>query len=192
MEMNTRLQVEHPVTEAITGLDLVEQQLRIAQGEALTLDQSDLKINGHAVEARLYAEDPETDFLPSTGRLSRFNLVGSAEARVDSGFSEGDEITPHYDPMLAKIITHGSSRDMAFDTLVQALDQTHVEGVKTNAAFLARLVSDADVQTAELDTDLIARKSAELTRPATATALDYAFAAIMFFSPESSLSLIHI
>ena len=127
MEMNTRLQVEHPVTEAITGLDLVELQFRVASGEALPFAQDDLTVHGHAVEARLYAEDPEKEFLPSTGRLWALEFPQGEQIRIDTGVEAGDEVTPFYDPMIAKLIAHGRTRDEAFDSLRAALDETVVE-----------------------------------------------------------------
>jgi 3-methylcrotonyl-CoA carboxylase alpha subunit len=175
MEMNTRLQVEHPVTEAITGLDLVELQLRVAAGEPLPFRQFDLAIDGHAVEARLYAEDPEHDFLPSTGRLVALRLpVESAVLRVDAGVAEGGEVTGFYDPMIAKIIAHGPTRDAALDRLSAALAETVVAGPRTNAAFLRRLVNHPDFRAGRLDTGLIERNREALgavPRPADSAAL---------------------
>jgi 3-methylcrotonyl-CoA carboxylase alpha subunit len=139
LEMNTRLQVEHPVTEMITGLDLVEWQLRIAAGEPLALQQADIAADGAALEARLYAEDPNHGFLPSTGRIVRLTLPKGEGVRVDSGVVEGDEVSPYYDPMLAKIIVHGPDRAAALDRLTAALDATVVLGPQTNIAFLAAL-----------------------------------------------------
>ncbi|MEO1695514.1 MAG: biotin carboxylase N-terminal domain-containing protein, partial [Pseudomonadota bacterium] len=145
MEMNTRLQVEHPVTEAITGLDLVEWQLRVAAGEPLPATQDDLAIGGWAFEARLYAEDPANDFLPVTGPLHdlrfppRENTASTPSVRIDTGVRTGDAITPHYDPMIAKIITHGPTRDVALTRLRSALDATRVAGTTTNIAFLRKL-----------------------------------------------------
>jgi 3-methylcrotonyl-CoA carboxylase alpha subunit len=156
MEMNTRLQVEHPVTEAITGVDLVEWQLRIASGEPLPLKQEELRINGHAIEARLYAEDPAKGFLPSTGRLAIF-AIGDGDARIETGVAEGDEISPHYDPLIAKIITHAETRAEAISRMQQCLAQQLVFPVKTNAPFLLRAVSSEAFQQARLDTGLIAR-----------------------------------
>ncbi|MBV8427682.1 MAG: biotin/lipoyl-binding protein, partial [Hyphomicrobiales bacterium] len=157
MEMNTRLQVEHPVTEAITGLDLVEWQLRVAAGEALALDQEDLLVDGHAVEARLYAEDPERSFLPSTGRLVALKLPSGEGVRVDSGVAEGGEVTPFYDPMIAKIITHGGSRDQALERLSAALASTIVAGPKCNVAFLKALVDAEEFREGAVDTGFIER-----------------------------------
>jgi 3-methylcrotonyl-CoA carboxylase alpha subunit len=141
MEMNTRLQVEHPVTEAITGQDLVEWQLRVASGEPLPKRQEELSIDGWAVEARLYAEDPAHEFLPSTGRLDHFQL--GRGLRIDTGVDEGDRISPYYDPMIAKLIARGGARGEAIDRLVDALNQVEVWPVRTNAAFLARDVDTA-------------------------------------------------
>ncbi|KPQ08281.1 MAG: 3-methylcrotonyl-CoA carboxylase alpha subunit [Rhodobacteraceae bacterium HLUCCA12] len=141
LEVNPRLQVEHPVTEAVTGLDLVELQLRIAQGAPLPA-QSDITLHGHAFEARLYAEDPAQGFAPSTGRIVSLSLPGGA--RIDSGVDEGDSVTPHYDPMIAKIITHAETRETALTALAHALGHTAVEGVTTNRGFLLALARHAD------------------------------------------------
>jgi 3-methylcrotonyl-CoA carboxylase alpha subunit len=212
MEMNTRLQVEHPVTEMITGLDLVELQFRVAAGEALPFAQSDLTINGHAVEARVYAEDPENDFLPSTGKLWALRLPEETAVRpgdfpspsgeggmrsmtdegeplpsmnlphptasgghllprekestpgirVDSGVIEGGSVTPHYDPMIAKVIAHGATRDEALDRLSAALTQTIVAGPKSNVAFLKALANHPDFRAGKLDTGLIEREKVAL------------------------------
>jgi len=156
MEMNTRLQVEHPVTEEITGQDLVEWQLRVASGETLPRAQDELSIQGHAIEARLYAEDPAHGFLPSTGRLDHFVLP--ATLRIDSGVEEGDRISPWYDPMIAKLIAHGPSRQWAIDELVGALEAVEVWPVRTNAAFLARAAADSDFRAGEIDTGFIPAK----------------------------------
>jgi 3-methylcrotonyl-CoA carboxylase alpha subunit len=153
MEMNTRLQVEHPVTEEITGQDLVEWQLRVASGEKLPLAQDQLAIRGHAVEARLYAEDPAHEFLPSTGRLDHFVL--GRGVRIDSGVEEGDRISPYYDPMVAKLIARGATREAAIDRLVETLEQVEVWPVRTNAAFLARAADDPDFRAGEVDTSFI-------------------------------------
>jgi 3-methylcrotonyl-CoA carboxylase alpha subunit len=153
MEMNTRLQVEHPVTEEITGQDLVEWQLRVASGEPLPLRQEELEIRGHAMEARLYAEDPASGFLPSTGRLDHFAL--GRGLRIDTGVAEGDRISPYYDPMIAKLIASGRTREEAIDRLVDTLEQVEVWPVKTNAAFLARAADDADFRSGDVDTSFI-------------------------------------
>ena len=159
LEMNTRLQVEHPVTEMITGLDLVEWQLRVASGEPLPLTQAAIPRHGHAIEARLYAEDPERGFLPSTGHLTRLRFPhASADVRIDAGVAEGDEVTVHYDPMIAKLIVWAPDRTAAIEKLQQALEATTVEGVRTNARFLwqilgAPAVRAGDVSTRLLETD---------------------------------------
>ncbi|MEM7505391.1 MAG: acetyl/propionyl/methylcrotonyl-CoA carboxylase subunit alpha [Pseudomonadota bacterium] len=160
MEMNTRLQVEHPVTEAITGLDLVALQLRVATGEALPVTQEELQIEGHSFEARLYAEDPSRSFLPATGTLDhlRFPL----EARVDSGVRQGDAISPHYDPMIAKLVTHGSTREAALGKMRRALAETEVLGLTTNLGFLAALTAHAGFAAGEVDTGLIGRDMEKL------------------------------
>jgi 3-methylcrotonyl-CoA carboxylase alpha subunit len=159
MEMNTRLQVEHPVTEMITGLDLVEWQLKVSHGEALPLTQEQLAIRGHALEARIYAEDPAKGFLPSTGRL--IHLAPPPESlnvRIDTGVEEGDEITAHYDPMIAKLIVWDESRERACARLLQALAQYRVVGVAANVDFLSRLVACPAFANADLDTGLIERE----------------------------------
>jgi len=160
MEMNTRLQVEHPVTEAITGQDLVEWQIRIARGEILPLMQEALVARGHSVEARLYAENPDKGFLPSTGTLSRLSFP--ADARIDTGVEQGSEVTVHYDPMIAKIITHAATRTEALEKLVAALDATQVEGVSTNRAFLARLAAHPAFIDEQIDTGFLGRHEASL------------------------------
>ncbi|MBT2304817.1 acetyl/propionyl/methylcrotonyl-CoA carboxylase subunit alpha [Variovorax paradoxus] len=159
MEMNTRLQVEHPVTEMITGLDLVEWQLRVASGEPLPLAQEELAIDGHALEARIYAEDPDKGFLPSTGKLVYLAPPLESEfVRVDTGVEQGDEITPHYDPMIAKLIVWGGDRRQALARMRQALSQYRVVGVQNNVEFLARLVTVPAFADADLDTGLIERE----------------------------------
>jgi 3-methylcrotonyl-CoA carboxylase alpha subunit len=160
MEMNTRLQVEHPVTEAITGQDLVEWQIRVASGEPLPLKQDELSINGSAMEARLYAENPANGFLPSTGPLEHFSLPDGL--RIDSGVRQGDEITPHYDPMIAKIISHAPSRDEAARELADGMAQVQIAPVKTNAAFLARTLRHPAFLAGEVDTGFIERHLPDL------------------------------
>jgi 3-methylcrotonyl-CoA carboxylase alpha subunit len=174
MEMNTRLQVEHPVTEMITGQDLVEWQLRVAAGEPLPCTQDELSINGHAIEVRLYAEQPERGFLPSIGRImhlrlpqaSTFSLEGAgggrAAVRLDGGVRAGDAITPHYDPMIAKLICWGKDRSEAIARMRQALAQIELVGPACNSAFLARLMSCTSFVQGPLDTGLIERERAEL------------------------------
>ncbi|PZO79308.1 MAG: 3-methylcrotonyl-CoA carboxylase [Mesorhizobium amorphae] len=163
MEMNTRLQVEHPVTEAVTGIDLVEWQLRVAAGEPLPLAQEAIRLTGHAVEARLYAEDPQSGFLPSTGRLAHLSFPETV--RVDAGVEAGDPVTPFYDPMVAKLIAHAPDRDTALDSLAQALRSTEVVGPATNREFLFRLLDDGDFRDGRFDTGLIERKLSDLLAP---------------------------
>ncbi|NOX40122.1 MAG: acetyl/propionyl/methylcrotonyl-CoA carboxylase subunit alpha [Alphaproteobacteria bacterium] len=155
MEMNTRLQVEHPVTEMITGVDLVEWQLRVAAGERLPLGQDELTINGHAFEVRLYAEDVAKGFLPATGRLS--HLEFGAGARADSGVQAGDEISPFYDPMIAKLIVHGPTRAIVLTRMRAALAATEVAGTVTNLGFLSALIDHKDFRAGDVDTGLIER-----------------------------------
>ena len=167
MEMNTRLQVEHPVTEAITGLDLVEWQLRVASGEPLPLQQQDLRITGHAIEARICAENPDNNFLPATGALNVYALPDCVTfergaVRVDSGVRQGDAISPFYDSMVAKLIVHGDTREQALARLDEALAQTHIVGLATNVQFLRRVAKTAAFAQAKLDTALIQREQAVL------------------------------
>ena len=157
MEMNTRLQVEHPVTEEITGVDLVEWQLRVASGEALPLRQDELSINGWAMEARLYAEDPAKGFLPSIGPLDLFQLGEADGGRIDTGVYEGGEVSPFYDPMIAKLIAHGDTRDAARETLAEMLNDTAIWPVRTNAAFLIAALAHPEFAAGEVDTGLIGR-----------------------------------
>ena len=163
MEMNTRLQVEHPVTEAVTGVDLVEWQLRVASGEALPLQQAQLKLRGHAFEARLYAEDVPAGFLPATGTLQHLQFPQGA--RADSGVRSGDTISPFYDPMIAKVITHGPTRSVALARMRAALGHTQVAGTVTNLAFLGALAGHARFVSGDVDTGLIARDIDSLTLP---------------------------
>jgi 3-methylcrotonyl-CoA carboxylase alpha subunit len=177
MEMNTRLQVEHPVTEAITGLDLVEWQLRVAAGEPLPLQQHELHIRGHAIEARICAENPDAQFLPATGTLAvarwprhvafarnadAESLHEPAPVRVDGGVREGDAISPFYDPMIAKLIVWGADRAQALARLDVALAATHIVGLHTNVAFLRRVAASVSFANADLDTALIERERAAL------------------------------
>ena len=167
MEMNTRLQVEHPVTEAITGLDLVEWQLRVASGEPLPLRQEDLAIHGHAIEARICAENPDNQFLPATGTLAVYRKPACgtfrvADVRVDDGVREGDTISPFYDSMVAKLIVHGATREQALARLDEALAHTHIVGLSTNVQFLRHVVRSESFAQARLDTALIPREAAVL------------------------------
>ncbi|RAK56909.1 acetyl/propionyl/methylcrotonyl-CoA carboxylase subunit alpha [Phenylobacterium deserti] len=160
MEMNTRLQVEHPVTEMVTGQDLVEWQLRVAAGEHLPLRQDEITLSGHAVEARLYAENPASGFLPSTGVLEHFRLPENV--RVDSGVEEGGEVTPFYDPMIAKLIAHAPNRELALAALASACDAVEVFPVRTNAGFLTRCLEEPDFIAGDVDTGFIERRLEEL------------------------------
>jgi 3-methylcrotonyl-CoA carboxylase alpha subunit len=167
MEMNTRLQVEHPVTEAITGLDLVEWQLRVAAGEPLPLRQQDLRIQGHAIEARICAENPDNNFLPATGTLHVYRKPPAAafqraSVRIDDGVRAGDAISPFYDSMIAKLIVHGSTREEALARLDEALAATHIVGLATNVQFLRHVVRSRSFAQADLDTALIPREAAVL------------------------------
>lgn len=187
MEMNTRLQVEHPVTEMITGYDLVEWQLRIANNEAIPVQQEDLSINGHAIEVRIYAENPDNDFLPSIGLLSHLDFPShlsfvNAPVRVDSGISQGDRISPFYDPMIAKLIVWGVDREQAIARMRQALLETHIIGLHTNVSFLYRLMNNSSFVSADLDTGLIEKNQASLFPPAqklSIKALGYAAASYL-------------
>ncbi|MEE9681613.1 acetyl/propionyl/methylcrotonyl-CoA carboxylase subunit alpha [Pseudomonas moraviensis] len=163
MEMNTRLQVEHPVTEAITGLDLVAWQIRVARGEALPITQAQVPLNGHAIEVRLYAEDPANDFLPATGRLDLYRESAQGPGRrVDSGVEEGDEISPFYDPMLGKLIAWGEDREQARLRLLSMLDEFAIGGLRTNINFLRRIIAHPAFAAAELDTGFIPRYQEQL------------------------------
>jgi len=163
MEMNTRLQVEHPVTEMITGQDLVEWQLRVAAGEPLPLSQAQLRIHGHAVEARIYAEDPDRGFLPSTGRVYHLRTpVPTDFVRIDAGIAEGDTISPWYDPMIAKLIVWGPTREAACARMAHALGEYQILGVANNVRFLSRLVQSRAFASADLDTALIEREHDQL------------------------------
>jgi len=177
MEMNTRLQVEHPVTEEITGQDLVEWQLRVASGEKLPKTQDELSINGHAIEARLYAEDPAKGFLPSVGKLERCR--SDDFRRIDSGVSEGDTISPFYDPMIAKLISRKKTREEAIDHLHCALLGTEVWPVRTNAGFLARALDHEDFRAGRIDTGFIERAGQALIPPAEPSESSWAVAALV-------------
>ncbi len=177
MEMNTRLQVEHPVTEAITGQDLVEWQLRVAAGEPLPMQQNQLAIQGHAFEARIYAEDPQNDFLPAPGTLHHVQF--GAGCRVDTGVQSGDKVSPFYDPMIAKLVSHEKTRERALTALHHGLNSTICAGTQTNLTFLSRLCADTDFTKARLDTGLIARKGDSLMSAAMPPPFAVLIAALM-------------
>ncbi|HEY4943295.1 MAG TPA: biotin carboxylase N-terminal domain-containing protein [Rhizomicrobium sp.] len=183
MEMNTRLQVEHPVTEAITGTDLVEWQLRVADGESLPKTQSELGIDGHAIEVRLYAEDPQTGFLPSIGTLERLRFAHGV--RVDTGVREGDAVTPFYDPMIAKVIAHDATRAGVAAKLAAALEQVQIAGLRTNNAFLIRALKHPDFIAGDIDTAFIERHLAALVPPSDGTPAPILQAAAKFAVRQS-------
>ncbi|HEV2044605.1 MAG TPA: biotin/lipoyl-containing protein, partial [Sphingomicrobium sp.] len=193
MEMNTRLQVEHCVTEEITGVDLVEWQLRVASGEKLPLKQDELSITGHAIEARLYAEDPAKGFLPSVGRLEHFDLGDASDSfwgRIETGVEEGDAISPFYDPMIAKLIAYGDDRDEAIAGLADMLDNVEVWPVRTNAGFLFNALLHPAFGAAELDTGFIARELDDLVpEPQPDDALWRGAAAVALAEDEEEVSL---
>jgi propionyl-CoA carboxylase alpha chain len=165
LEMNTRLQVEHPVTEQVYGLDLVEQMINIAAGKALTLKQADIKANGWSIEARLYAEDSARGFLPSTGQLRRYSEPRGKNIRADSGVSEGGMISMFYDPMIAKLIASAPTRAEAIDSLRLALDHYQITGVATNRQFLSAILDDADFRAGDITTGFIAEKYGDAFAP---------------------------
>src|SRR5690606_22750954 len=183
MEMNTRLQVEHPVTEMVTGIDLVEWQIRVAAGEALPLSQNEIGLSGHAVEARIYAEDPACDFLPATGTLHHLRFpqpIPGVTLRVETGVRQGDIISAHYDPMIAKLVVHARDRKAALSALASVLEETEIAGVAVNTAFLARPVQNSDFVAGKLNTRLIPRHQQALTsfpEPETRTMATAALAA---------------
>ncbi|MEE3358472.1 MAG: acetyl/propionyl/methylcrotonyl-CoA carboxylase subunit alpha [Pseudomonadota bacterium] len=186
MEMNTRLQVEHPVTEEITGFDLVAMQIAVAEGQALPVTQDQITATGHAFEVRLYAEDPSNGFLPATGTLDILDFpTADKGVRVDTGVRQGDVISPHYDPMIAKLIVTGPNRNAALLKMSKALDELVVHGCVTNRAFLSALVIDADFAAGRVDTGLIDRKGASLTAQRDASADDLAYAALAALKPDT-------
>ena len=183
MEMNTRLQVEHPVTEAVTGLDLVEWQLRIASGEPLPLTQAQVNVHGHAIEARICAETPDNDFLPAIGKLHVMRTPPATRfmpspVRLDSGVAQGDSISPYYDSMIAKLIVHADTREQALARLDQALAQLHIVGVHNNVAFVRQVIRSASFVQAQLDTALIEREKAVLFHQQPLTAQQLIAAAV--------------
>jgi acetyl-CoA carboxylase biotin carboxylase subunit len=155
LEMNTRLQVEHPVTELITGLDLVKQQIRVAQGEKLSINQEDLGIHGHSIESRVYAEDPNNNFLPDIGRLTTYIRPQGAGVRVDDGYEEGMEIPIHYDPMISKLITYGETREEAIQRMIRAIDEYHITGVATTLPFCKFVMQHEDFTSGDFNTKFV-------------------------------------
>jgi len=155
LEMNTRLQVEHPITEMITGIDLVKEQIRVAEGKKLSMRQQDLKINGHAIEARVYAEDPESGFLPDTGSLHYYQIPRGPGVRVDDGYRQGMEVPIYYDPMIAKLIVHGSNREEAIQRMIRAIDEYRIVGVKTTLEFCQFVMRHSKFQQGEYTTRFI-------------------------------------
>jgi len=184
IEMNTRLQVEHPVTEMILGVDLVEWQLRIAWGEKLPVQQDDIRASGHAIEARIYAEDADKGFLPATGVIRRWAAPKGEGTRVDTGYRAGDAVTPYYDPLLAKLIVHGQDRGHALRRMHEALGGFEIAGVTTNLAFLAALLSHPQVVCGEIDTGFIERELSALVRPRPLAAIDMAAACAALLARE--------
>ena len=193
MEMNTRLQVEHPVTEEITGQDLVEWQLRVASGEALPKRQDELAIDGHAIEARLYAENPANGFLPSTGRIAHLVIPEPAglDVRVDSGVEEGDRVTPYYDPMIAKVIVHAASRDLAREGLARVAGGIEVWPVRTNAGFLNRLLRSDGFASGSVTTGFIEDQAASLTDSNTVLARLEEDAAVAIVAAELGIKTVY-
>ncbi|WP_311029423.1 acetyl/propionyl/methylcrotonyl-CoA carboxylase subunit alpha [Mesorhizobium koreense] len=188
MEMNTRLQVEHPVTEMVTGLDLVEWQLRVAAGEKLPKIQKEITLSGHAFEARIYAEDASKGFLPAIGTLHHLRFPDHTESgtvRIETGVREGDAISPYYDPMIAKLVVYGENREAALGALADALDHVRIAGSVTNTPFLAALARDPDFASGNVDTGLIGRKQEELTRARPAGASVKALAALAVANADS-------
>jgi acetyl-CoA carboxylase biotin carboxylase subunit len=155
MEMNTRVQVEHPVTEAVTGIDLIKEQIRIAAGERLTFGQEDVRFNGHAIECRINAEDPDQDFLPCPGQVALYHPPGGPDVRVDSHLYAGYKIPPYYDSLLAKVIVHGRNRREAIQTMLRALEEMVVEPVKTTIPFHRRVLNDPAFLAGKYFTDFV-------------------------------------
>jgi 3-methylcrotonyl-CoA carboxylase alpha subunit len=184
MEMNTRLQVEHPVTEEITGVDLVEWQLRVASGEKLPARQDELCIDGWAMEARLYAEDPAKGFLPSTGRLELLRFGDAPGGRIETGVYEGAEVSPFYDPMVAKVIARGETREEAIGNLAEMLSDTAVWPVKTNASFLVNALAHPEFVSGDVDTGLIGRDGEAMAQPPQPSRENLSDAAMALVSPS--------
>jgi 3-methylcrotonyl-CoA carboxylase alpha subunit len=195
IEMNTRLQVEHPVTELITGIDLVEWQLRVAFGEALPLKQDEIRLNGHAIEARVYAENPQKNFMPSVGRIKTWRTPDAVDGlRIDAGYRSGDAVSPYYDAMLAKVIAWAPTREAAIERLNRGLEQTDVRGIVTNIPFLSALVTHRDVRANSIDTGFIERELKGLTEtspPAGELELCAAVAAIIVGEQQAARNEAH-
>jgi len=190
LEMNTRLQVEHPVTEMITGLDLVELMIRVAAGEKLPIQQSDVGINGWSMESRIYAESPFRDFLPSTGRLVRYQAPAENDhVRVDTGVKEGSEISMFYDPMIAKLVTWGASREESIDSMRHALDQYYIRGVDTNQSFVAAIMAHPRFQRGELTTNFIAEEYPDGFKTDRVASVDWGPALAVVASIQQRLTL---
>jgi propionyl-CoA carboxylase alpha chain len=194
LEMNTRLQVEHPVTEWITGTDLVELQIRVARGEALAMKQEDLKIKGHAMELRVYAEDPMNDFLPSVGHLEVYQLPVGEGIRVDNGFEQGMDIPIYYDPMLAKLITYGETREEAIQIMIKAIEGYHVEGVQTTLPFGKFVFEHEAFRSGNFDTHFVKNYySAEMLKSQIAQEAEIAakVALKQYFEDQKTVRLLH-
>ena len=189
LEMNTRLQVEHPVTEEITGLDLVELQIRVARGEPLGISQADVNFRGHAIEVRLYAEDPQSDFLPCTGPITLWQVPAGQGIRVDSGYETGGEISPYYDPMIAKVVAHGATRDEARRRLIQALGRAALFGPKTNRDFLIDALGQSDFARGKATTAFIGETYGDGGfNPAPLGTGDLAIAAVLHYAAARASS----
>ncbi|MBV9980979.1 biotin/lipoyl-containing protein, partial [Bradyrhizobium sp.] len=190
IEMNTRLQVEHPVTELITGIDLVEWQLRVAFGEKLPLTQEQIKLNGHAIEARVYAENPAKNFMPSVGKIRTWRMPEATDGlRIDAGYREGDHVSPYYDAMLAKMIAWAGDRESAIAGLNRGLDESDVRGIVTNIPFLSRLVMHPSVRANAIDTGFIERELTALTaEPAAPGELEFCAAVAAILAEEQRVA----
>ena len=188
LEMNTRLQVEHPVTELITGLDLVHLQIRIAAGEPLPFTQNEVTLRGHAIECRIYAEDPDNNYFPSPGKITLLLLPSGPGIRRDSGMYEGWTVPMDYDPLLAKLIGYGTDREQAISRLTRALNEYFVGGIKTNISLFRRILSDPDFRAAKLDTGFLDRllKQKQAETPAHPKAIEVAAIAAGIFSALGS------
>jgi acetyl-CoA carboxylase biotin carboxylase subunit len=189
--MNTRLQVEHPVTELVTGIDLVREQIRVAWGEPLSFTQEEVTWNGHAIECRVYAEDPDNNFLPSPGRINRLRLPHGNGVRDDGGVYEGAEVSIYYDPMISKFAAYGKTREEAIDRLRRALQEYEVGGIKTTLPFFREIVEDAEFIEGKLDTGFISRWQARRAKPeATEIEKDLALiaAALAFSDKQNAVS----